>query len=403
MKLFRSGFILLGLGMLLLGCDRRNPAALSTKPASSRTPTAQPSPEVVADSTATSALAAAPDTGAPLSPQVNDDHTLTLRLQASAAATVTVSGDFGDLAMTKDAQGLWSVTTAPLEPAIYRYSFVVDGVSMADPNNPDVKSVTESLVTVPGTPPMPWELRDVPHGHVTQVLYQSQVFEAQRRYYVYTPPGFEKSTGKLPVLYLLHGYTDNESTWTATGKANLIADNLLAGGKIKPMLIVMPYGQLDSRVPIDRALDPDFQYKYERQILTEIIPSVESTFHAVSDAKHRAIAGLSMGGFQAAVIGLNHPETFSTVAMWSSAFFGDPAVLLGRLAAAPDRLKHSFLYVHVAVGLQDSLLPRSDVIDQFLTSENITHQYTPTPGVHNWLVWRSYLADFLPKFSAVAH
>jgi enterochelin esterase-like enzyme len=314
---------------------------------------------------------------------------------------VSASGDIGDLVLTKDAQGVWSATTAPLDPAIYRYFFSVDGVQLADPSNPDVKGTSESLVTVPGNPPLPWEMRNVPHGHVTPVLYQSQVFNTQRRYFVYTPPGYETTANKLPVLYLLHGYSDDDSSWTAVGKADRIADNLLADGKIKPLIIVMPYGQLNNNVTSTEAFATDFQQKLESQILTEILPSVENTYRVAPDPRHRAVAGVSMGGMQAAFIGLNHPETFSTIAMWSSAIFDDPSVLFARLVAAPENLKHSFLYVHVAVGQQDPLLPRSDAIDAFLTLQKIDHVYTPTPGTHSWLLWRHYLVDFLIKFSAI--
>ncbi|GAK58934.1 putative esterase [Candidatus Vecturithrix granuli] len=315
---------------------------------------------------------------------------------------VTASGDFGDLTLTKDVHDVWSGTTAPLAPAIYRYAFTVDGVRMADPNNPEIKGTSEFLITVPGDPAMPWELRNVPHGHVIQVLYHSQVFNTQRRYFVYTPPGDESTTDRLLVLYLLHGYTDDESTWTAVGKANLIADNLLADGKITLLLIVMPYGQLNSRVSDREALAAEFQEQFERQILTEIIPDVEGTFHAVPDATHRAMAGVSMGGLQAALIGLNYPETFATIGMWSSAFFGDPSLLLARLVAAPDDLKHAFRYVHVGVGQHDPLIAGSNTIDRFLTSHNIVHEFTPTAGTHSWVVWRGYFVDFVSKFSAVA-
>jgi enterochelin esterase family protein len=331
------------------------------------------------------------------------DRTVTFRLHAPNATSITVSGDFGNLILEKDAQNVWSATTEPLEPAIYRYTFIVDGVQMADPNNPDVKGISESLVTVPGDPPMPWELRNVPHGDVTQVLYFSQIFNTHRRFFVYTPPGYDETANDLPVLYLLHGYSDDDSAWTAVGKANLIADNLLSDGKIEPMLIVMPYGQLNSHIVLEHALDADFQKKYEEQILTEIIPYIEQTFHAAPDAKHRAMAGLSMGGFQAAIIGMNHPETFSTVGMWSSAFFGDPSRLLAELAAAPDDLKRSFLYIHAGVGQRDSLVGCSFTIDNFLTEQDIAHEFTLTPKEeHTWILWRRYLVDFLPKFSAVA-
>jgi enterochelin esterase-like enzyme len=278
----------------------------------------------------------------------------------------------------------------------------VDGVRLADPNNPDIKGTTESLVTVPGNPPKPWELRNVAHGHVTQVLSQSQAFGATRRYFVYTPPAFETTMELLPVLYLLHGYTDDDSSWTTVGKANLIADNLIADGKIKPLLIVMPYGQLNSRVPDSEAFATEFQDKYRKQILTEIIPYVEKTYRADPDAKRRAIAGVSMGGMQAAFIGMNHPETFSAVGMWSTAFFGDPSILFAGLSAAPEDLKHSFGRVQIRVGEQDQLLSCSRAIDRFLTSQKVAHEFTTTAGGHSWVVWRDCLVDFLSAFSAAA-
>jgi enterochelin esterase-like enzyme len=407
MRQLLSGVVMLCLTALLLACARTSPASLSTTPASSTNAAEQVSPVANPDRTATlTPQSSAPTTSTDptnlRSPEVNANRTVTFRLRADNAASVTASGDFGDLILTKDAQNIWSATTAPLEPAIYRYAFIVDGVQMADPNNPDIKGVSESLVTVPGDPPMPWELRNVPHGDVTQVLYYSQVFNTHRRFFVYTPPGYDEAANNLPVLYLLHGYSDDDSSWTTVGKANLIADNLLADGKIEPMLIVMPYGQFDSYVTLDHALDTDFQEKYEEQILTEIIPYVEQTFRAAPDTRHRGMAGLSMGGFQAAIIGLNHPETFSTVGMWSSAFFGDPSLLLARLVAAPDDLRHSFLYVHVGVGQQDSLLACSYTLDEFLTEQDVAHEFTPTTGTHSWVVWRDYLVDFLPNFSAAA-
>jgi enterochelin esterase family protein len=376
----------------------------STLPASSPTSIVQLSPEIKSDATVTLTPAVTQNSATLLSPEVNADRTVTLRLHSATATVVTAAGDMGKLALTKNAQSIWSVTTAPLEPAIYKYFFTVDGVQIADPSNPDKKGVAESLVTIPGNPPMPWEVRDVPHGNVTQIPYQSKTFNARRRYFVYTPPGYETSAAQLPVLYLLHGYTDDDSSWTAVGKANLIADSLLADGKIEPLIIVMPYGQLNGDVTINEAFADDFQQKFEQELLTEIMPSIEKDYRVVPDARHRAMTGVSLGGMQTALIGMNHPETFSTIGLWSSAVFGDPAVLFGRLATAPANLKNSFAYVQVAVGQQDdlNLLPRSEAIDEFLTSQKIKHEYTPTPGTHSWLLWRGYLVDFLIRFSAIA-
>ena len=410
MRQLLSGFVILCLTTLLLACTPANPISSSNIPVSSTNSVEQTFPVVAPEPTVT--FTPQPPTLPPpsaeptnlQSPVINADRTVTFRLRADYASSVAVSGDFGNrIILTKDAQNIWSATTERLEPAIYIYAFNVDGVQMADPNNPDNKGISESLITVPGDPPMPWELRDVPHGHVTQVLYYSQAFDTQRRYFIYTPPGYDETTNNLPVLYLLHGYSDDDSAWTTVGKANLIADSLLADGKIKPLLIVMPHGQLNSRVTLDEAFEADFQQQFEEQLLTEIIPDVEQTFRAATDVKHRAMAGLSMGGFQASIIGMNHPDTFSTVGMWSSAFFGDPSKLLAGLAAAPDDLKHSFLYVQVGVGQQDSLIGCSFTIDKFLTEQDIDHEFILTPGEdHTWFLWRSYLVDFLPKFSAAA-
>jgi enterochelin esterase-like enzyme len=402
LRLILPGFVLLSLIALLVACTGTNPTPFATTPALSTDSTGLVSPDVTADRTVTLTPALSTNSVRLVSPEVNANHTVTLRLSSATATVVTASGDIGDLVLTKDAQNVWSATTAPLDPAIYRYFFTVDGVQLADPGNPDIKGTSESLVTVPGNPPMPWEMRNVPHGHVTPVLYQSQVFNTQRRYFVYTPPGYETTADKLPVLYLLHGYSDDDSSWATVGKADRIADNLLVDGKIKPLIIVMPYGQLNSDVTTDEAFAADFQQKFEEQLLTEIIPSVENSYHVVPDPRHRAVAGVSMGGMQAAIIGLNHPETFSTIAMWSSAIFDDPSIPLARLVTAPENLKHSFLYLHVGVGQQDPLLPRSDALDTFLTSQKIDHVYTPTSGTHSWLLWRNYLVDFLIKFSAIS-
>ena len=333
------------------------------------------------------------------SPVINADQSVTLRLDLPSANAVTASGDIGEYSLTKNEENIWSVTTGPLEPAIYSYYFTVDGTQIADPVNPDKKSPTESLLTIPGNPPMPWEERDVPHGTVTPVTYTSKIFNAERRFYVYTPPGYVTGAEKLPVLYLLHGYTDDDSSWTAIGKANRIADNLLADGKIKPLIIIMPYGQLNADVNPDEAFSPEFQKNYEEQLIAEIMPSVEKSYRVKTDSRHRGMAGISMGGMQTAYIGMNHPEFFSTIGLWSSAIFDDPEVLLQRLDESSPKLKNSFAYIEIAVGEQDSLFSKSANLDEFLTIRNIEHEFVPTPGTHSWVLWRGYLISFLQKFS----
>ena len=339
---------------------------------------------------------------APNSPEVGADGSATLRLDARGAIVVTARGDFGEVALTKDACGVWSATTSPLEPGIYSYFFSVDGASLADPANPDNKGASESLLTIPGDPPMAWEVQDVPRGAITRATHDSAVVGSARPYVVYTPPGYEEDSAPLPVLYLLHGYSDNEESWLDTGKAGVIADNLLAQGLIHPLIIVMPYGQRSPDVTPYEGVGPGFREIFETELLTEIIPAVERDFRVVPDARHRAIAGLSMGGMEAALIGLNNPEVFSTVAMWSAAVVDDPAGILTRLAGLPDKAKASFRYVQLAVGTEDDLMGRSNVLGAYLTSLGVAFDYRATPGTHSWLLWRSYLVDFLPQFSAIA-
>jgi enterochelin esterase family protein len=228
------------------------------------------------------------------------------------------------------------------------------------------------------------------------------VVGTERPYLVYTPPGYDEGTEPLPVLYLLHGYTDDEYGWVDVGKATVIADNLLAQGLIDPMIIVMPYGQRSPDALPYEAIGPGFREEFETEVLTEIIPAVETTYRVVPDARHRAIAGLSMGGMEAALIGLNHPEVFSTVAMWSAALYDDPATILTRLAGLPEDAKASFRYVQVAVGTEDDLLLRNAALSGFLTSQGVSVDFRATPGRHSWLLWRTCLVNFLPQFSAIA-
>jgi enterochelin esterase family protein len=249
---------------------------------------------------------------------------------------------------------------------------------------------------------MAWEVQEVPRGTVTRVTYESAVLGSERPYVVYTPPGYEDGTAPLPVLYLLHGYSDNEESWLDTGKAGVIADNLLAQGLIDPMIIVMPYGQRSPDATPYQGVGPGFREQFETEMLTEIIPAVEADYRVIPDARHRAVAGLSMGGMEAALIGLNHPEVFSTVAMWSAAVVDDPASILTRLAGLPNDAKASFQYVQLAVGTEDDLMGRSNVLGAYLTSQGVRIDYRATPGTHSWLLWRTCLANFLPQFSKIA-
>ena len=243
--------------------------------------------------------------GAPQRPSyvVQPDRTVTFELRAPQAAAVAVSGDFaqGQQPMKKSEDGTWTITLGPLAPAIYNYRFTVDGVGNIDPANPMVKlgeRSSGSMFEVPGERPAADDVRAVPHGTVHINWYHSKAVNAPRSIWVYTPPGYESGKGDLPVLYLLHGAGDTETGWVTVGRANLILDNLIAAGKAKPMIVVMPYGRAYQAValgPGNRTTPPDAN-AFSNDLLQDVIPYVEKLYRVNEKPDHRAIAGLSMGG-----------------------------------------------------------------------------------------------------------
>lgn len=238
------------------------------------------------------------------------------------------------LAMVRDGAGLWAVTTPPMQPQIYDYQFDVDGRMELDPANvlvsPSLVSPS-SLFTVPGTLPELWERRDVPNGVVHRHVYTSSIVRGlvrgQSEYFVYTPPGYNSRTAKrYPVLYLLHGWSDPATGWTAIGQADTIMDNLFAEGKIVPMVVMMPlsYGDMSFvqhgfEIWNDKNAVRSNVRIFSRVLLSEIVPRVEAEYAVRHDAPGRALAGLSMGGLESLMIGLNNPAQFAWIGGFSSA------------------------------------------------------------------------------------
>jgi enterochelin esterase family protein len=343
------------------------------------------------------------------SPEVAKDGRVTFRFRAPNARQVTVARDGAPpAAMQKDEQGVWSLTTDPLPPDIYPYSFSVDGTTLADPGNPLVKPIVmggnQSLVHVPGGPDSSWEVRDVPRGTLHRHFYESAVAGEGRDFYVYTPPGYDPA-GKqeYPVLYLLHGITDDASAWTNAGRAHVILDNLIARGEAKPMLVVMPLGYAFPDVP--RNLfglfgDPASQRRgiedFSRIVLDELIPQVEKAYRAAKDRDARAIAGLSMGGAQSLAIGLNHPDRFGWVGSFSGAFvmYGDDYV--GRFPSLNKGAASKFRLVWLACGTEDFLIEPHRKFESWLKGKGVEFTSKETLGAHTWMVWRRYLTDLAP-------
>ena len=252
-----------------------------------------------------------------VSPQVHDDGSVTFRVHAPEAERVLVKGILGQApqALLKGEKGVWEGTVGPLQPKLYSYVFEIDGADQIDPRNRDVKKWLrlESLVEVPGTPPQLYERTPVPHGTIHKHWYTSTTTGDSRPVVVYTPPGYDPGAGRsYPVVYLLHGYGDDEAAWIEVGRAHWIADNLIAQGKLKPVVIVMPFGH---PVPIAGAVSFDDYattnlIQMEADLIESLVPFIDANYRLADDRQQRAIVGLSMGGGQSLTIGLKHLDRF---------------------------------------------------------------------------------------------
>jgi enterochelin esterase-like enzyme len=340
-----------------------------------------------------------------VSPEVQSDNRVTFRFRAPNANEVSLSleGAPKDLAMQKDEQGVWSVTSEPLTPDFYGYAFVADGVHLIDPSNPLMKPNllnTTSQVHVPG-PGLPWEVVDVPHGEIHHHFYKSTVVGDQRDFYVYTPPGYDaRGKQSYPVLYLLHGFSDDASGWTAVGRANVILDNLIAQGKTKPMLVVMTlgYGAPEilrggfggfSRNPEVR--DRNFA-KFSEALLGEVLPRVESAYLVNKDRNSRAIAGLSMGGSESLLTGLNNLDKFAWVGAFSSG--GIPEEFDKDFPKLDAKANNQLKLLWIACGVDDRLIELNRKLRSWLEAKGVHKVDIETPGAHTWMVWRRNLVAF---------
>ena len=340
-----------------------------------------------------------------VSPEVHSDNRVAFRLRAPNAKEVTVSieGSSQPLPMQKDDQGVWSVTSEPLAPDFYGYSFQVDGVGMLDPSNFRIKPnflYRGNEVHVAGPASLTWEISDVPHGELHHHFYKSDVVGDHRDYYVYTPPGYDpRGKQTYPVLYLLHGYSDDASGWSAVGRANVILDNLIATGKAKHMLIVMPLGYGEPKILEpnsgafrDRSItDRNFD-KFREALLSEVIPRVESEYRVDKNRTARAITGLSMGGSESLHTGLNSLDRFAWIGAFSSGGFTPE--FDKEFPSLDAKSNQQIKLLWIACGTEDRLIDINRTFRKWLASKNIAHADIETPGMHTWMVWRRNLTDF---------
>ena len=341
-----------------------------------------------------------------VSPEVHGDGRVTFRLRAPNAREVVVRCEgIKPLPMQKDERGVWSVTAGPMGPDFYAYSFSVDGLRAIDPANSLLKYNllnTDSLLHMPGPSELPWEVSRVPHGVLHRHLYHSGALNEERPFIVYTPPGYDSADKKrYPVLYLLHGYSDAEDAWTATGRAHVILDNLIARGEAKPMLVVMPLGYGNHEV-IDNGWQglgqpgvfADSNAKFRDILVREIIPRVQMDYRVKGDRKARAVAGLSMGGTQSLLIGLNALDRFAWIGAFSSGGLNENFYEAYPEVNAETNGRLSLLWM--ACGKDDGLLGINKKLVEWFRSKGLEATWTESPGGHSFRVWRRYLADFLP-------
>jgi len=355
-----------------------------------------------------------------VSPEINADNSVTFRYVAPDAKEVKLSGDWmpaegwtpGSVVMKKGEKGLWSFTTEVLPSELYSYSFLVDGLKSTDPNNVylirDVASVTNVFIVGGGQADL-YKVNSVPHGTVARRWYNSPGNEKMRRITIYTPPGYEESKEKYPVLYLLHGMGGDEEAWIALGRTAQILDNLIAQGKAKPMIVVMPNGNVaQEAAPGESNLGfykPTFQLpntmdgKYE-ETFPDIIKFVESSYRVKAEKSSRAIAGLSMGGFHSLHISRYYPNTFDYIGLFSAAILPDQKVTSKVYENLDETLKtqkaNGYKLYWIGMGKTDFLYKSGVAYRERLDKIGMKYTYVESEGGHIWRNWRVYLSEFTP-------
>lgn len=344
---------------------------------------------------------------------ITSDGTTTFRIYAPQAGNIKIGGTdipeiFRKQTLTKQSSGVWEVTFGPLPAGAYRYTFVVDGVSVMDPRNPSVSESNEnswSMIYVPGADFM--ETKKVPHGAVSEVTYYSQSLGRFRRMHVYTPPGYESDSTKYPVFYLLHGAYDTDDAWRTVGRAGFILDNLIAGKKGVPMVVVMPAGHTGPFSFANRGSTQPTRDEFVEDFLNDIKPYVEHNYRVFTDRQYRAIAGLSMGGQQSLNIAIPHLAEYSSIGIFSAGIFEIGGMNFG--GGTPDgpsweernlrmlddkNLKKDLRLFWFATGKEDFLLKVSQSTVEMFKKHGFDVVYNETAGAHTWNNWREYLNEF---------
>ena len=367
-----------------------------------------------------------------VSPDVHADHTVTFNLIAPEAQKVQITGDFlppkkveyqgntydtpGVADLVKNDQGVWSFTTDKLVPELYTYNMIVDGVKIIDPLNVyNIRDINNlfSVLLIDGNPrTYLYKVNKVAHGTVSKVWYESPTAGLTRRLTVYTPAGYETSGKEYPVFYLLHGIGGDENAWSELGRAVQIMDNLIAQGKAEPMILVMTNGNISEeacpgetsngfRVPtmmLPKTMEGSFETAFP-----DVVKFIEKTYRVKKDKAHRAIAGLSMGGFHSLFIAINNPDLFDYVGLFSAAVDqqqnnqgGFPNIYENRNDKIDQFFAKNPKLFWIGIGKTDFLIKNNNDLRAYLRSKNHKYTYLETDGGHIWRNWRIYLSEYAP-------
>ena len=360
-----------------------------------------------------------------VSPEIHDNNTVTFRFKAPKAVRVQLTGDFlpvqknakfeapGIVDLKEGQEGVWEYTTPePLKPELYSYSFIVDGLRMNDPANVylirDVSTLTNVFI-IGGDRADFYKVNPVPHGTVSRIWYDSPALGLERRMTVYTPAGYETSGKHYPVLYLLHGMGGDEEAWISLGRTAQGLDNLIAQGKAKPMIVVMPNGNASQEaapgessrgmVPPTMQLPKTMEGSYE-QAFPEIVKFIDKNYRTIKSKSGRAIAGLSMGGFHSLHISKQYPDMFNYIGLFSAAIMPNKEVsspiyenMEGKLKVQFD--KNPALY-WIAIGKTDFLYKANEEYRKLLDEKGYKYTYYESDEGHIWKNWRIYLTEFVP-------
>ena len=353
-------------------------------------------------------------------PRLNSDLSATFRVQADQAKKVQLLMELGQSPydMVKGAEGFWEVTTKPLLPGFHYYLISVDGFASSDPGSRTFFAARKEVsgIEVPALESEFFAAKDVSHGTVRAEWYFSKTTGDWRRVYVYTPPGYEQASDRYPVLYLQHGWGEDETGWSHQGHENFILDNLIAAHKAKPMIIVNENGMTGVNFqpppaprpgttpssppprPNPSAIWEERYTLFDNIISKDLIPYIDGHFRTIPDREHRAVAGLSMGGGQAVRIGLHHLDRFAYLGAFSPAFFvTDTSKDYDGAFADPAKLNQQLRLLWIGVGGDDFLLTPVKGSHEALEKAGIKHVWVESSGAHSWTVWRKYLADFAPR------